>query len=104
MLLTSPVVFGDCKIIPAGGDPLQMLVIDDSVMWGQGLREDEKFSSRVKCWLQEKTEREGKVHMEAHSGAIISGSASAQPAFTSINGEGNMTSPTINDQLHHAVE
>ncbi|HKB66135.1 MAG TPA: SGNH/GDSL hydrolase family protein [Pyrinomonadaceae bacterium] len=104
LLLTSTAVFGDCKVNPAGGDPLQMLVIGDSIMWGQGLREDEKFSSRVKCWLQEKTEREVKVHMEAHSGAIISGSASAQPAFTSINGEVNMTSPTINDQLDHAVQ
>jgi len=73
-------------------------------MWGQGLRDDEKFSSRVKCWLQEKTEREVKVHMEAHSGAVISGSASAKPAFTSINGEVNMTSPTINEQLDHAVQ
>lgn len=104
LLLTSTAAFGDCPVNPAGGDPLQMLVIGDSIMWGQGLRDDEKFSSRVKCWLQEKTEREVKVHMEAHSGALISGSASAQPAFTSINGEVNMTSPTINDQLDHAVQ
>src|SRR6185295_4344296 len=104
LLLTSTAAFGDCKVNPAGGDPLQMLVIGDSIMWGQGLREDEKFSSRVKCWLQEKSDREVKVHIEAHSGAIISGSASAQPAFASINGEVNMTSPTINDQLDHAVQ
>ena len=104
LLLTSTVVFGDCKVNPAGGDPLQMLVIGDSIMWGQGLRDDEKFSSRVKCWLQEKTDREVKLHVEAHSGAVISGSASAQPAFTSINGEVNMTSPTINDQLDHAIQ
>jgi lysophospholipase L1-like esterase len=104
LLLTSTAAFGDCPVSPAGGDALQMLVIGDSIMWGQGLRDDEKFSYRVKCWLQEKTEREVKVHMEAHSGAVISGSASAQPAFTSINGEVNMTSPTINDQLDHAVQ
>jgi len=104
LLLTSTAAFGDCKVNPAGGDPLQMLVIGDSIMWGQGLRDEEKFSSRVKCWLQEKTEREVKVHIEAHSGAIISGAASAQPAFASINGEVNMTSPTINDQLDHAVQ
>ena len=104
LLLTSTAAFGECRVNPAGGDALQMLVIGDSIMWGQGLREDEKFSSRVKCWLQEKTEREVKVHIEAHSGAIISGAASAQPAFTSLNGEVNMTSPTINDQLDHAVQ
>jgi lysophospholipase L1-like esterase len=104
LLLTSTAAFGHCPVNPSGGDPLQMLVIGDSIMWGQGLRDDEKFSSRVQCWLQEKTEREVKVHMEAHSGAVISGSASAQPAFTSINREVNMTSPTINDQLDHAIQ
>lgn len=104
LLLTSTAAFGDCPVKPSGGDPLQMLVIGDSIMWGQGLRDDEKFSSRVKCWLQQKTEREVKLHMEAHSGAVISGSASAQPAFSSINGEVNMTSPTINEQLDHAVQ
>ena len=104
LLLTSTAAFGDCPVNPSGGDPLQMLVIGDSIMWGQGLRDDEKFSSRVRCWLQEKTDRDVKLHMEAHSGAVISGSASAQPAFTSINGEVNMTSPTINDQLDHAVQ
>jgi lysophospholipase L1-like esterase len=104
LLLTSTAAFGDCPANPSGGDPLQMLVIGDSIMWGQGLRDDEKFSSRVKCWLQEKTDREVKLHVEAHSGAVISGSASAQPAFTSINGEVNMTSPTINDQLDHAIQ
>jgi len=104
LFLTTTAAFGDCPVNPPPGDPLQMLVIGDSIMWGQGLRDDEKFSARVKCWLQEKTDREVKLHMEAHSGAVISGSASAQPAFTSINGEVNMTSPTINDQLDHAVQ
>jgi len=104
LFLTTTAAFADCPVNPSGSDPLQMLVIGDSIMWGQGLRDDEKFSSRVKCWLQEKTNREVKLHMEAHSGAVISGSASAQPVFTSINGEVNMTSPTINDQLDHAVQ
>lgn len=104
LLLTSTAAFGDCPVNPSGGEPLRMLVMGDSIMWGQGLKEDEKFSSRVKCWLQQKTEREVKVHMEAHSGAVISGAASAQPLFSSINGEVNMTSPTINDQLDHAVQ
>lgn len=102
VLATSP-AFGDCPVNPPPGDPLQMLVLGDSIMWGQGLKDEEKFSSRVKCWLQEKTDREVKLHVEAHSGAIISGSA-AQPSFTSSNGEVNMTSPTINEQLDHALD
>jgi lysophospholipase L1-like esterase len=85
-------------------DPLHMLVIGDSIMWGQGLRDEEKFSTRVKCWLEEKTNREVKLHVEAHSGAVISGSALAQPTFTTSDGEVNLTSPTINEQLDHAIE
>jgi len=73
-------------------------------MWGQGLKEDEKFSSRVKCWLQGKTNREVKVHVEAHSGAVLSGASSAQPDFTTVSGEVNLTTPTINQQLDHALQ
>ncbi len=98
--------FADCPqpVKSSGGDALQMLVLGDSIMWGQGLRDDEKFTSRMKCWLQEQTNREVKLHMEAHSGAIISGAASARPAFTADDGEVNLVSPTINDQLDHAVQ
>jgi hypothetical protein len=73
-------------------------------MWGQGLREEEKFSSRVKCWLQERTDREVKLHVEAHSGAIISGSAAAKPRFTAASREVNLTTPTINEQLDSAIQ
>ena len=106
VLLTASAAFADCpnQVKPAGGDPLQMLVLGDSIMWGQGLKDEEKFSSRVKCWLQEQTNREVKVHVEAHSGAVISGSALAQPSFTTSDGEVNLTSPTINEQLDHAVQ
>ena len=104
LVLATSTAFGACPVNPPPGDPLQMLVLGDSIMWGQGLKDEEKFSSRVKCWLQEKTDREVKLHVEAHSGAIISGSAAAQPTFTSSNGEVNMTSPTINEQLDHALD
>ena len=106
VLLTASAAFADCpnQVKPAGGDPLQMLVLGDSIMWGQGLKDEEKFSSRVKCWLQEQTNREVKVHVEAHSGAVVSGSALAQPTFTASDGEVNLTSPTINEQLDHAVQ
>ena len=88
----------------SGADPLQMLVLGDSIMWGQGLREDEKFSSRVKCWLQEKTNREVSVHVEAHSGAVISVGPTTQPLFTTGNGEVNLPTPSINEQLDHAIQ
>jgi lysophospholipase L1-like esterase len=106
LLFSATTAFADCpnQVKTLVDDPLQMLVLGDSIMWGQGLREDEKFSSRVKCWLQEKTNREVRVHVEAHSGAVISGSALAQPSFKAGDGEVNLTSPTINEELDHAVQ
>jgi len=105
-LLSATSALADCPdpVNPSVNSPLQMLVIGDSIMWGQGLREEEKFSSRVKCWLQERTAREVKVHVEAHSGAVISGAAAAKPTFTAASGEVNLTTPTINDQLDHAIQ
>ena len=104
LFVTTSTAFADCAVNPSGGNQLQLLILGDSIMWGQGLREDEKFSTRVKCWLQQKTDREVNLHMEAHSGAVISGSAAAPLPFSSANGEVNMTSPTINEQLDHAIE
>jgi lysophospholipase L1-like esterase len=104
--LCAPLAFADCpnQGAFAGDNPLHLLVLGDSIMWGQGLKEDEKFSSRVKCWLQEKINREVRVHVEAHSGAVLSGSATAQPEFASVSGEVNLTSPTINQELDHAIQ
>jgi lysophospholipase L1-like esterase len=106
LLSASSSAFADCpdQTPPAANDPMHMLVLGDSIMWGQGLRDDEKFSSRVKCWLEKKTNREVKLHVEAHSGAVISGAAPATPPlFVTSNGEVNLTSPTINEELDHAV-
>lgn len=103
---TATPAFAECAnpVPTTTGAPLQLLVIGDSIMWGQGLREEEKFSARVKCWLQEKTNREVRVHREAHSGAVISATSPAEPLFTSRNGEVNLTTPTINEQLDHAIQ
>jgi lysophospholipase L1-like esterase len=104
--LTATRAFAVCprEVKFPGADPLQMLVLGDSIMWGQGLREDEKFSARVKCWLEEKTNREVKVHVEAHSGAVISDQSAAKPSFTAASGEVNLANPTVNEQLDHAIQ
>jgi lysophospholipase L1-like esterase len=91
---------------PAASDPLNMLVVGDSIMWGQGLKQERKFWWRIKCWLQEKTGREVKERIEAHSGASIE-SASADGMLYSNNGEVPSFTPTVNQQvdevrLHYA--
>jgi hypothetical protein len=92
---------GDFK--PAAGEPLEMLVLGDSIMWGQGLKPEQKFSWRIKCWLQEKTNREVRQSIFAHSGALISGATEA-PRFKSTDGEVNLPYPTVNEELDHARE
>jgi hypothetical protein len=89
---------------PPAGNPLEMLVLGDSIMWGQGLKPEEKFSWRIKCWLQEKTSREVRQTVFAHSGALISADPGTAPRFKSNDGEVNLPYPTINEELNHARE
>jgi lysophospholipase L1-like esterase len=58
--------------------PFRMLVLGDSVMWGQGLEDEHKFSYKLKEWIC--AQRNGgscpnkddvQIHVEAHSGALI---------------------------------
>lgn len=92
---------GDVK--PSAEDPMHMLVLGDSIMWGQGLKPEQKFSWRVKCWLEEKTGREVQTRVEAHSGAHLAG-VSTSPRFRSNDGEVNLPYPTINEQVDNAVQ
>jgi len=86
---------------PGANDPLDMLVVGDSIMWGQGLKQERKFWWRIKCWLQEKTGREVKERIEAHSGAAIE-LASTGGMLYSSNGEVPSYTPTINQQVDEA--
>lgn len=58
--------------------PLRILALGDSVMWGQGLLDEDKFSHRVSKWLCEqrgggtcRNKEDVQLHVEAHSGAVI---------------------------------
>jgi lysophospholipase L1-like esterase len=55
-----------------------MLVLGDSVMWGQGLTDEHKFSYLVRQWICEQRnngscpdKEDVQIHVEAHSGAVI---------------------------------
>jgi hypothetical protein len=93
---------GDVK--PSAEHPMQMLVLGDSIMWGQGLKPEQKLSWRVKCWLEEKTGREVQTRMEAHSGAHLAGTSTKPARFKSNDGEVNLPYPTVNEQLDNAVQ
>ncbi|HEX9630759.1 MAG TPA: SGNH/GDSL hydrolase family protein, partial [Pyrinomonadaceae bacterium] len=87
---------------PAAGEPLEMLVLGDSIMWGQGLKPEQKFSWRIKCWLQEKTNREVKQNIFAHSGALLAAGSTTAPRFKSNDGEVNLPYPTVSEEVDRA--
>lgn len=84
-------------------ETLNMLVLGDSIMWGQGLRDRDKFWWRIKNWLQEKTGRRVQERIEAHSGAAIEVNNPSDSIFSSTNGEVNLLTPTINEQVDRAL-
>jgi lysophospholipase L1-like esterase len=58
--------------------PFRMLVLGDSVTWGQGLSDEHKFSYLVRQWICEQRNNRScpdkedvQIHVEAHSGAVI---------------------------------
>ena len=88
--------------------PLNLLVLGDSISWGQGLRDEHKASYLVKSWLQQQTGREVRELIEAHSGALIGslGAAidtTALDGAPALDGELSRAYPTINDQIEEAV-
>lgn len=52
-----------------------MLVLGDSIMWGQGLDDESKFSRRVERWLEQRLGRAVRRDVFAHSGARIARNA-----------------------------
>ena len=88
--------------------PLNLLVLGDSISWGQGLRDEHKAYYLVKRWLQQQTGREVRELMEAHSGAVIGSlgaplDTAALDAALELDGELSRAYPTINDQIDYAV-
>ena len=82
---------------------LNMLVLGDSILWGQGLRENQKSWYRVKCWLQNTTGRVVDVEVRAHSGALVERSPGQTQDYNSPNGEVNLPLPAISEQVDDAV-
>src|SRR5256886_12127724 len=79
-------------------------VLGDSILWGQGLKEEHKAWHQVKSWLEQTTGREVREKIEAHSGAVI-GSAGDQTDNSTVwlDGEINRAVPTVNEQISYAL-
>jgi hypothetical protein len=104
-LNTATAARGECpsKTKPSVDHPLRMLVIGDSILWGQGLKQERKAWWRVKCWLEDKTGREVKEDVRAHSGALLEAPPNTSLRFRSNDSEVNQPLPTVNQQLDEAL-
>ena len=83
--------------------PFEMLVLGDSVVWGQGLSEKNKFYTRVKNEIESELGGGRKVRqlVEAHSGAVI---APKKPkSCPTAPGEVPMGTPTLFSQVDTAL-
>jgi len=79
-----------------------MLVVGDSILWGQGLKEQNKTWYLVKTWLQTNG-HSVRERIEAHAGAMIGTSGAEMPKTLTVHGEINSAWPTLHDQIDNAV-
>jgi lysophospholipase L1-like esterase len=84
--------------------PLNMLVLGDSIMWGQGLNEPNKAWYQVKSWLKENTNRDVRETVEAHSGAVVGVNDAAPSNYSPPDGEVSSAIPTVNHELDRALK
>ncbi|MEK6280829.1 MAG: glycerophosphodiester phosphodiesterase [Acidobacteriota bacterium] len=95
-------VIGKALFKAVSARPLEMLVLGDSAMWGQGLKQEQKFYTLTQRWLEGalKGRPVNTPKVKAHSGATIlpkNGNGQA------CNREVNVSIPTIHAQLDEAV-
>ena len=100
-------------LLPGDPEPFEMLVIGDSLIWGQGLEENDKFYTLVKTWLEESVfegSRAVNLKVGANSGAAIylhefNGEAlrqAGQDEVKNFHREVNVGLPTITKQVELA--
>ncbi|MBI3557921.1 MAG: SGNH/GDSL hydrolase family protein [Deltaproteobacteria bacterium] len=94
--------------VPVVLDTFNLIVLGDSIAWGQGLQENEKYSTLVARALSAKMGNIG-VYKEvvAHSGAIIGGGPTDPgihtPEGSALPGEVPTSYPTIIQQVDMVV-
>lgn len=97
-------IYGQSEPAVAVERQFNLLVLGDSIPWGQGLKDEHKAWYLVKTWLENSLGRQVQETMEAHSGAVIGsvGDSAANPVPL-LDGEVNRGLPSINDQIDSAL-
>jgi lysophospholipase L1-like esterase len=104
IFISSLPAFGQSAQPAADDRQFNLLVLGDSIAWGQGLRDEHKAWYQVKTWLEESAGRKVRERVEAHSGAVIGspGDAGGNPV-PPLDGEVNRGLPSVNDQIDNAL-
>ncbi len=104
ILVSSAPVYGQSTRPAADDKQFNLLVLGDSIAWGQGLREEHKAWYLVKTWLENNSGRKVGERVEAHSGAVIGsvGDSAGNPVPVQ-DGEVNRGWPSVNDQIESAL-
>jgi hypothetical protein len=79
-----------------------MLVLGDSVPWGEGLKPEHKSWYHVKIWIEKNTGRSVIERIEAHAGAVVD-EGSVDERLTATDGEVNLALPTVRDEIDRAL-
>ncbi len=80
-----------------------LVVLGDSILWGQGLKTEHKSWYLVKNWLEENQHVTVRERVQAHAGAVIGTAGVAPPRSLTLYGEINSAWPTLHDQIDDAV-
>ncbi len=94
--------------------PFELLVVGDSLIWGQGLEEKDKSYSLFAEWLRREAfgqPRDVNIKVKAHSGATIYFDAKEAAKYRAAgrdenyfyNGEVNVSTPSIAKQVETAA-
>ena len=102
--ISSLATFGQSAQPAAYDRQFNLLVLGDSIAWGQGLRDEHKAWYQVKTLLEQSAGRKVLERVEAHSGAVIGspGDSGGNPVPPQ-DGEVNRGLPSVNHQIDNAL-
>lgn len=111
LLATGAITLGNTQTFSQGNEllkpdvrPFEILALGDSVMWGQGLFDKNKFTFIIRRWLETdifKCQRHVNLFVAAHSGASIENKSDKRKKLVptkTYNGEINLFNPSIKQQ------
>jgi len=81
---------------------INLLVLGDSILWGEGLKTEHKSWYLVKTWLAANTGRAVVERIEAHAGAVIE-ARDETDGMGAADGEVNVGFPTVSHQIARAL-